>query len=114
MSSVWAIFLIALLVRLIYITAAHSYRFHALDDHFEFGQDGLAIFHNRGPGDASKQVLHRNRPSQHVSSPRKRGSSRGTRRGDDISREAAESGAKQALQRRGVLDARVREHDTCS
>ncbi len=31
------IFLVALLVRLIYITVARSYRFHALDDHFEFG-----------------------------------------------------------------------------
>src|SRR5271154_410401 len=28
-------------------------------------------------GDASKQLLHRDRPSQHLSSPRKRGSSRG-------------------------------------
>ena len=31
------IFLAGLVVRLIYITVAHSYRFHSLDDHFEFG-----------------------------------------------------------------------------
>jgi hypothetical protein len=31
------IFLTALLVRLVYITVAHSYRFHPLMDHFEFG-----------------------------------------------------------------------------
>ena len=37
LTSPWMIFLVALLVRLIYITVAHSYRFHALDDHFEFG-----------------------------------------------------------------------------
>ncbi len=37
MTTPWAIFWVALVVRLVYITAAHSYRFHALDDHFEFG-----------------------------------------------------------------------------
>ena len=37
LTSPWAIFWVALVVRLVYITAAHSYRFHALDDHFEFG-----------------------------------------------------------------------------
>jgi hypothetical protein len=43
MTSPWAIFWVALLVRLIYITAAHSYRFHALDDHFEFGWEAGRI-----------------------------------------------------------------------
>jgi hypothetical protein len=37
------IFLTALAVRLIYITVAHSYRFHALDDHFEFGWEAGRI-----------------------------------------------------------------------
>jgi hypothetical protein len=49
--------------------------------------------------------------SQTHSSPRKRGSSRGdtTKR-----RRVVASGANgQALWRRGILDARVREHDTC-
>jgi len=35
--SPWAIFLAALLVRVTYITLAHSYRFHPILDHFEFG-----------------------------------------------------------------------------
>lgn len=35
--------LIALLVRLTYITVARSYRFHALDDHFEFGWEAGRI-----------------------------------------------------------------------
>src|SRR5271155_2607105 len=37
LTSPWAIFLAALAVRLVYITVAHSYRFHPLMDHFEFG-----------------------------------------------------------------------------
>src|SRR5580704_9263057 len=37
LSSPWVIFLVALLVRLVYITVAHSYRFHPIMDHFEFG-----------------------------------------------------------------------------
>ena len=49
------IFLAALLVRLIYITVAHSYRFHALDDHFEFGWEvgriGRALALGRGFAD---------------------------------------------------------------
>src|SRR5277367_4978209 len=43
LSSPWMISLVALLVRLIYITVAHSYRFHALDDHFEFGWEAGRI-----------------------------------------------------------------------
>jgi len=43
LSSPWAIFLAGLLVRLIYITVAHSYRFHSLDDHFEFGWEAGRI-----------------------------------------------------------------------
>jgi hypothetical protein len=43
LASPWVIFLVALLVRLIYITVAHSYRFHALDDHFEFGWEAGRI-----------------------------------------------------------------------
>jgi hypothetical protein len=37
LSSPGVIFLAGLLVRLIYITVAHSYRFHSLLNHFEFG-----------------------------------------------------------------------------
>jgi hypothetical protein len=37
LSSRWTVFLTALLIRLVYITLAHSYRFHAVVDHFEFG-----------------------------------------------------------------------------
>src|SRR5258707_931365 len=41
-NDAWAsrpgiIFLVALLVRLVYVTVAHSYRFHPILDHFEFG-----------------------------------------------------------------------------
>jgi len=43
LSSSWAIFLVALLVRLIYITVAHSYRVHPLLDHFEFGWEAGRI-----------------------------------------------------------------------
>jgi hypothetical protein len=42
-SSPRVIFLVALLVRLIYITVAHSYRLHTLDDHFEFGWEAGRI-----------------------------------------------------------------------
>jgi hypothetical protein len=43
LTSPWVIFCVALLVRLIYITVARSYRFHALDDHFEFGWEAGRI-----------------------------------------------------------------------
>jgi len=42
-STPWVIFLVALVVRLIYVTVAHSYRFHALEDHFEFGWEAGRI-----------------------------------------------------------------------
>lgn len=37
LSSPWAIFWVGLVVRLIYVTVARSYRFHPALDHFEFG-----------------------------------------------------------------------------
>src|SRR5271156_4755637 len=37
LSSPWTIFAAALVVRVVYITLARSYRFHPILDHFEFG-----------------------------------------------------------------------------
>jgi hypothetical protein len=55
LSSPWTIFLVALVVRLIYITAARSYRFHPGLDHFEFGWEagrvGRALALGRGFAD---------------------------------------------------------------
>ncbi len=69
-----------------------------------------------GPGDAAKQLVHLDVPSQRMSSPRKRGSSRGDttkpRRERGSRRERRKAASPYPLYRRGILDARVREPRT--
>ena len=50
LSSPWMIFLPGLVVRLIYITVAHSYRFHPSCDHFEFGWEAGRVGRSLGLG----------------------------------------------------------------
>src|SRR5271165_398997 len=42
-KEVWQIFLVALLVRLFYMTLAHTYRIRPFEDHFDFGWEMARI-----------------------------------------------------------------------